>query len=191
MDRRHRANSNHHDHCHGQCEEHTMKGTLLILIAVALAATLGSLPTQASPDTDVGFRGWGPRVGLSLNPDQIHFGAHLDFGNFAEHVRFQPNVELGIGDHMTLFAVNAEAAYRFRSTWDVWSPYLGGGLGANIKSFDNNNGRHSNSQTDLGVNLLGGIEKGLTNGDRFFIEGKFSVNDAPDAKVTVGWTFYH
>ena len=49
----------------------------------------------------------------------------------------------------------------------------------------------TDSQTDLGVNLLGGIEKGLSNGDRFFIEGKFSLNDVPDAKVTVGWTFYH
>ena len=94
-------------------------------------------PALAGPDTDVGFRGWGPRVGLSLNPDQVHFGAHLDFGNFAQHVRFQPNVELGFGDDVKLFTINAEAAYRFSSTWDVWTPYLGGGLGANIKSFDN------------------------------------------------------
>jgi hypothetical protein len=77
----------------------------------------------------------------------------------------------------------------FRSHWEVWTPYLGGGLGANIKSNDSDG--NSNSQTDLGVNLLGGIEKGLTNGDRFFVEGKFSLNDVPDAKVTVGWTFYH
>jgi hypothetical protein len=161
----------------------------MILIAAALAVALAPAIVLAGPDTDVGFRGWGPRVGLSLDPDQIHFGAHLDFGNFAKHVRFQPNVELGFGDNVKLFTVNAEAAYRFSSNWDVWTPYLGGGLGANIASFDN--GKRSDSETALGVNLLGGIEKGLSNGDRFFIEGKFSLNDAPDAKVTVGWTFYH
>ncbi len=166
-----------------------MKSTRMILIAAALAVALAPAIVLAGPDTDVGFRGWGPRVGLSLDPDQIHFGAHLDFGNFAKHVRFQPNVELGFGDNVKLFTVNAEAAYRFSSNWDVWTPYLGGGLGANIASFDN--GESSDSETDLGVNLLGGIEKGLTNGDRFFIEGKFSLNDVPDAKVTVGWTFYH
>jgi len=39
--------------------------------------------------------------------------------------------------------------------------------------------------------LLGGIEQGLTNGDRFFIEAQFSVNDVPDAKIGIGWMFYH
>jgi hypothetical protein len=165
------------------------KSTRTILIAAALAVALGPALALADPETDVGFRGWGPRVGLSLNPDQVHFGAHLDYGNFARHVRFQPNIELGFGDDVKLFTANAEAAYRFSSKWDVWTPYLGGGIGANITSVDD--GEDNSSQTDLGVNLLGGIEKGLSNGDRFFIEGKFSLNDVPDAKVAVGWTFYH
>ena len=166
-----------------------MKSTRLILLAATLAAILGPALALAGPDTDVGFRGWGPRIGLSLNPDQVHFGAHLDFGNFAQHVRFQPNLELGFGDDVKLFTANAEASYRFNSRWDVWTPYLGGGIGANVKSVDI--GKASTSQTDLGVNLLGGLEKGLSDGDRFFIEGKFSLNDVPDAKITVGWTFYH
>jgi len=166
-----------------------MKRTLGFLIAAALVVALGPAVALAGPETDVGFRGWGPRVGLSLNPDQVHFGAHIDFGNFAKHIRFQPNLELGFGDDLKLFTINAEAAYRFSSRWDVWTPYLGGGIGANIKSADD--GGHNSSHTDLGVNLLGGIEKGLSNGDRFFVEGKFSLNDVPDTKVTVGWTFYH
>jgi hypothetical protein len=170
-----------------------MKSSRLILIAAALALALSPALALAGPDTDVGFRGWGPRVGLSLDPDQVHFGAHLDFGNFARHVRFQPNVEMGFGEHTRLFTVNAEAAYRFRSNWDVWTPYLGGGLGVNFKSYDKDfdNRGHTSSDTDLGVNLLGGIEKGLSGGDRFFIEAKFSLNDVPDVKITVGWTFYH
>lgn len=166
-----------------------MKRTHWMIVAAALAVTLAPAAALAGPDTDIGFRGWGPRIGLSLNPDQLHFGAHLDFGNFAQHVRFQPNVEMGFGDNVDLFTVNAEAAYRFSSHWDVWTPYLGGGLGANIKRIDS--AGHSNSHTDLGVNVLGGIEKGLSNGDRFFIDGKFTLNDVPDVKVTVGWTFYH
>jgi hypothetical protein len=166
-----------------------MKSTRMILIAAVLGVALGSAPALAGPETDIGFRGWGPRVGVSLNPDQVHFGAHLDFGQFANHIRFQPNLELGFGDDVKLFTANAEAAYRFSAQWNVWSPYLGGGVGANIKSVDV--GNDTKTHTDLGVNLLGGIEKGLANGDRFFIEGKFSLNDVPDAKVTVGWTFYH
>lgn len=114
-----------------------MKRTRTILMAAALAVTVSAGLALAGPDTDVGFAGWGPRVGLSLDPDQIHFGAHIDFGNFAKHVRFQPNMEMGFGDNLKLFTLNAEAAYRFSSQWDVWTPYLGGGIGANIKSVDN------------------------------------------------------
>ncbi len=166
-----------------------MRSTGKILAAVALGVAIGPALALASPETEVGFRGWGPRIGLSVNPDQVHFGAHADFGQFAKHVRFQPNLELGLGDDVKLVTLNAEAAYRFSSRWNVWSPYLGGGLGANIKSYDN--GKANTSHTDLGVNLLGGIERGLSSGDRFFVEGKVSLNDVPDFKVTAGWTFYH
>lgn len=160
-----------------------MKTALLIMLGAA--AFLAS----AAPATGAGYRGWGPRLGLSSGPDAIHFGAHLDYGNFADHVRFQPNFEMGIGDNVKLFALNAEAAYRFQSRWDVWSPYLGGGIGANIKSFDRTGS--NDTRTDLGINLLGGIERGLSRGDRFFLELKLSVNDDPDLKVTAGWTFDH
>lgn len=167
-----------------------MRNVLIIpLLALALGAS--SAGAAADPANDVGFRGWGPRVGLTVNPDQVHFGAHLDFGNFARHVRFQPNVEVGFGDDLTLVCANFEAAYRFRQSWDVWSPYLGGGLGANFASWDSD-GHGDSSSTDLGVNVLGGIERGLSNGNRFFMEVKLGlVDESPDAKVTVGWTFYH
>ena len=165
-----------------------------IITVLAAAVTLALTPIASRADVDdpgtkVGFRGWGPRVGLTFNPDQVHFGAHLDFGNFARHIRFQPNVEIGFGDGLTLFAINAEAAYRFASRWDVWTPYLGGGIGANIVSVDK--GKDNGSSTDFGASILGGIEKGLANGHRFFLEAKLGLADSPDLKITAGWTFYH
>jgi hypothetical protein len=59
--------------------------------------------------------------------------------------------------------------------------------GANIKSVDS--GESNSSQTDLGINLLGGFERGLYNGNRFFVEAKVSVNDVPDLRVAIGFTF--
>jgi hypothetical protein len=169
-----------------------------------LAALLVLMPAiaHADPMTKTGWRGWGPRVGVTIDPDQIHFGAHVDFGNFAEHIRFQPNLEVGIGDDLTIFAINLEAAYRFQSRWDVWTPYLGGGLGVNFMNFDAHDHLGGNtmagvashaddSDTELGVNLLGGIEKGLRNGHRFFLEAKLGLADSPDFKMTAGWTFFH
>lgn len=165
---------------------------IIALSTLALAAASAFASGGSDPLSDVGFRGWGPRVGLTINPDQVHFGAHLDFGNFARHVRFQPNVEIGFGDDVTLVTVNFEAAYRFRQSWDVWSPYVGGGLGVNHASFDKGGPGGDDSSTDLGVNALGGIERGLSNGHRFFVEAKLGlVDESPDLKATVGWTFYH
>lgn len=165
--------------------------TATLLASLAFAPSAARASDGQDPLSDIGFRGWGPRLGLTISPDQFHFGAHMDFGNFAQHVRFQPNVEVGLGDNLTLVTLNFEAAYRFRETWDVWSPYLGGGLGVNFASFDTN-GLQDDTSTDLGVSLLGGIEKGLADGDRFFVETKLGlVDESPDAKVTIGWTFYH
>ena len=168
---------------------HFMTATL---VALTLALTAGAVRADSgSAGSDIGFRGWGPRLGLTFNPDQVHVGAHMDFGNFARHVRFQPNVEVGFGDNLTLVTLNADAAYRFSENWDVWTPYLGGGVGMNFASYGDD-GLGDDTSSDLGASVLGGIEKGLSNGDRFFLETKIGVIDAsPDVMLTVGWTFYH
>ena len=141
-------------------------------------------------ESNTGFRGWGPRVGLTVDPDQVHFGAHIDFGNFAQRLRFQPNFELGIGDDLTVGAANFEVNYRFREQWDVWTPYLGGGVGVLFIDHDTE-GIGDGSDTEFGASVLGGIEKGISGGDRFFLETKLGLVDAPDLKLTVGWTFGH
>ncbi len=159
------------------------------ITAILCALTIGTFLSVTDAKSDVGYRGWGPRGGVTSGPDQVHFGMHMDFGNFADRFRFQPNVELGMSDNLTLFAVNGDFAYRFSSRWDQWSPYLGGGIGLNVWGQDRGL-RRDDSDTDLGASLLGGIEKGLQGGDRFFIETKLGLVDSPDLKFAVGWTFY-
>jgi len=56
---------------------------------------------------------------------------------------------------------------------------------------NDNNGLRDGSNTEVGLNLLGGIDRGLSDGSRFFIETKLGLVDAPDVKFTVGWTFPH
>jgi hypothetical protein len=164
----------------------------LVFLTLILSLVCSSVFAQADPPQRTGFRGWGPRIGLTIDPDQFHFGGHMDLGYFAEHVRVQPNFELGFGDDLMLAAANLEGAFRFATNWDVWTPYLGGGLGINFYEWeDDHPGRGNGSDTELGVNLLGGIEKGISNGDRFFIEIKLGFADSPDFKATVGWTFFY
>ena len=167
-----------------------MRAASIPMLAVMIAATLLTAPSVAwgAVGDHVGYRGWGPRAGLSLGPDQVVVGAHMDFGYFAEHFRLQPNMEVGIGDGRTFTAANLETSYRFSNTWGSWSPYAGGGLGLDMVSGED--GPNNNSGADLGASALGGIEKGLSNGDRFFMETKIGLADAPDIKFMVGWTFY-
>lgn len=156
---------------------------------LVIAALAVIVPVTAMAESDIGYRGWGPRVGLTVDPDQVHVGFHADFGHFANHVRFQPNFEIGFGDGWTVGAFNAEAAYRFSGEWEAWSPYLGGGIGLNFIGHEDR-GFRDRSDTEAGLNLIGGLERGLAGGDRFFTEAKLGLANSPDLKLTVGWTFY-
>ncbi len=49
--------------------------------------------------------GGGLRTGLSLDPDQFYVGAHLDAGPLVDRLWFRPNVEIGLGDNLTLFTL--------------------------------------------------------------------------------------
>ncbi len=134
----------------------------------------------------VGIHGIGPRVGLTMNPDQFHVGAHLDLGDLSNNLMMQPNVEIGFGDNVTTVAPSFEVDYRFRSDWGAWTPYLGGGAGPIFYST-----KHGGSSSDLGLYLQFGIGRGSAQSQsgHFFIEGKLGLADAPDFKATVGWTF--
>ena len=157
-------------------------------IAVAGALLLASGVATANPDTKTGYIGWGPRGGLTFNPDQVHVGAHLDLGNFAGHVRLQPNLEIGFGDDLTAATANLEVAYRIGNRWTEWTPFLGAGPSFAYYRMDSDGDDDSESGT--GFNLIAGLDKGFSNGDRFFLESTFGLGDVPDLKLSVGWTFF-
>jgi hypothetical protein len=158
----------------------------IALIVVGIAVPVAVLADDAEDAFDVGlFRGWGPRLGMTLEPDQIHFGFHLDYGRPWNHLRFQPNAELGMGDGMTLFALNADAAYRLGTQWGRWNPYVGGGVGFHVRGA---NGL-SDGDNGVGLSALAGLEKPMDSGGRLFFETKAGFAEAPDWKFTAGWTF--
>jgi len=155
---------------------------LRILVLSFLILTAAAGPVAA----EVGPQGWGPRVGISSGPDQILFGAHFDFGNFAPNVGFRPHVHLGLGDNLTTLSAAADAFYRFTLTESSWRPYLGGTFGLLYVNVDRAFG--DASDTDLQLMLLGGVE-GRFGGNRMMFELKLELVDAPDLIALVGWTF--
>ncbi len=131
--------------------------------------------------------GLGGRVGATLDPDQGHVGLHLALGELAGRVRFQPNVELGVGSDMTVLAINPEVIVLFRKH-GRWTPYAGGGLGLNIIRFDKKVFPGEDNELEVGLNLLGGYETKVASTVKLFVEGKVGIGDSPELKVAFGFT---
>jgi len=150
---------------------------LFLLVAFALPA-LGHAQ-------GITYKGAGPRIGISSDPDQVFIGGQFDLGEFTKNLRFQPTVELGFGDDVTLFAANAGALYFFPVKGE-WKPYVGGEVGFVYQNFDKKN---KANDTDIALNAVGGMEKGLKSGSRFLAELKVGLVADPKIQLLAGWTF--
>jgi len=132
----------------------------------------------------LGFRGWGLRGGATIEPDQVHGGIHIDAGQFAPRVSFQPSFEVGFGNDLIVGAINLDAFYTFSQ--DSWKPYLGGGLGVALIDVDRDR-RGDDFHVEAGLNLVAGFFWGAR--DRYLLEMRAGVGDIPDFKVTAGIGF--
>jgi hypothetical protein len=140
------------------------------------ATLVASLMLFATPANAQSF---GVRAGASANPDQFVFGGHYETKPLIEHLTFRPNIEVGVGDDVTLVAFNIEFAYWIDLKNKPWKVYLGGGPAANLYDSDN--------ETDLqgGFNLMVGAQ----HRGGLFGEFKVGLIDSPDVKFTVGYAF--
>jgi hypothetical protein len=143
----------------------------LVVAACAAACLLAAEPAHAQ-------HGFGVRTGVSVDPDQFYFGAHVDAGPLVKSLWFRPNVEVGIGSDVTLIALNAELAYWFPSK-SSWRLYVGGGPALNIYDSD------SSSDTQAGLNFM----LGVAHHGGFFVEVKVGAFDSPNLKFGFGYTF--
>jgi hypothetical protein len=125
--------------------------------------------------------GVGVRGGASVDPDQFYFGAHVETPAIVDRVHLRPNLEIGVGDDVTLIGVNIEAVYKYPLPRSQWVVYGGGGPAINYYNFDNDRG----SDTRAGLNIVGGLEhdRGL------FFEVKVGGWGSPDLKFGVGYVF--
>jgi hypothetical protein len=149
------------------------------LISLSIAILLPSLAAAEG----LSYRGWGPRVGVSVDPDQLVAGIQIDLGELAKKLRFQPNFDVGYGDD-ALFIGGYLGAYWFFQNDGSWDFYAGADLGVIYENFD-----IGGSDLDVAFNAVGGIETRLQSNNRFLIELKIGLVEEPDFKLMVGWTF--
>jgi hypothetical protein len=151
------------------------------LLLATVILSVASVPT-ASADTSAGLR-----AGFSSNPDQFLFGAQLNIAPVGRNVYIVPSAEAGSGDHAFTLSFNGDVQYRFdvRRGSEV-RPYAGGGLSLYYVNLDAGGG----SDTNTGVDILGGIFFGRVSGNPMFVEAKAGLTDrVPDWKFIFGINF--
>lgn len=135
---------------------------------------------------------YGLRAGFSTSPDQLVLGGQMSIGEVAPSLTFDPNIELGFGDNLTLICFNLAMHYHFDIENSSWRPYVGGGAGINFVSVDLPPGFADNSSTHVGGEFIVGASVPTRSGNRFFSELKLGLGDfTPDLKILVGWNFKH
>lgn len=154
---------------------------LLVVLALALvpvAAHAQAMVTSA-----------GPRAGLSMDPDQLVVGGQFSMRDFAPNWSFDPNIELGFGDDIQTIQLDLDAYYRFRLQGTEWRPYVGGGLGIAFYSWDAPPGYRDDSETETGINVVGGFVVPTRSPHEWFVELRLGVGDIPELKVVTGMNF--
>ena len=156
------------------------------LLALAVCGVL-SAPAAHAQNAVVG--GWGPRLGFSVDPDQFVFGGQLIIGEIAPDLTFDPSLEFGFGDDLTVISLNGDVHYHFAVSGSQWRPYAGAGIAIQFVQFDAPPGFDDDSDTEVGGNLIVGAGVPTSSGNRFFGEIKFGLGDVPDFKIMAGWNF--
>ncbi len=166
-----------------------MKNLLILaaILVVGLPVAAEEEPAQTSSSSDFGYRGWGLRVGVSSDPDQVVGGAQFNFGRIAGGLRFQPDVQLGLGDDVTSLYATAPVYYRFQAE-QRFTPYAGGGIALGYVDVDLPAGS-SDSEFEVGGRLTGGLEWGRSGGGAFAVELSLGVGDVHDFHVVALWNF--
>jgi len=154
---------------------------VLRFLVATIALSMACVPA-AMADTSAGIRG-----GFSSSPDQFLFGGQLNLSPVGRNVYIVPSGEVGFGDNATTLSFNGDVQYRF----DVHRgsevrPYAGGGLALYYVNLDGGGG----SDTNMGVDILGGIFFGRMSGNPMFVEVKAGLTDeVPDWKFIFGINF--
>lgn len=129
-----------------------MKRVFLLALFVASLSTLAAIPSSAQSRSLIG-----PKVGVWLDMAKFGIGAIGDFA-ITNEWSFEPGVQFVVGlSRTTLIVLDGNVRYNFALRGETFSPYVNGGLGLWIASYDYEFNNGTSSATDLHLNFGGGI----------------------------------
>ena len=173
---------------------------LLAAVQVVSLATVAPVALAAATDkasAGLGFKGIGARVGL-VDPEggssTVTLGAHIDAGEFVEHVHLTPYAEYwsvgvsGVADTKD-FTVASDVTVDFPLQGGSLTPYAGGGLGLHFLRLPPSIPGDP-TRTRLGLGIQGGIKNQVMPNFGFFGEVRWSfVKEADQLKLVGGFTY--
>lgn len=155
----------------------------------SMTTTRTAYPGGAAAGSNIGWNGWGVRAGVTDDVDQVVGGAHFNLGEFVPHLRFQPDLQLGVGDDHTTLYGTAPVYYRF-GVDRRFTPYAGGGVALGFVDRDLPAGSNADdSDFEVGGRLTGGLEWPRPEGQAMLLELSFGFGDVHDAQLTAAWSF--
>ncbi len=169
----------------------------MVLMVRRIALLLATLAALALPIAAHAAEHWsggpmfGPRFGVSFDPEQLVIGGQVMTAELAPRVTFDPNLEIGLGDHQTVVALAVDGHYHLTLSDSDWAPYLGFGVAVNFVSVDLPAPFRDESDTAVGANIILGTTVPTRSSSIFFTELKLGVGDSdvPSLKVIAGWNF--
>jgi hypothetical protein len=153
------------------------------LVAIGICVIAGTSQAQTSQNKVA--KGFGLRTGYGTNPDQFVIGAQAVLGKTLGFMRFSPSIDAGFGDDMSSYLFNAD--FRLLSFSPPGSPAgLYAGTGASIAVYDFSN---DGSDTEVGLNVIGGLTFPMGRTNEYNLEVRFGVGDMPELRVLFGIMF--
>jgi opacity protein-like surface antigen len=159
-----------------------------VVLALSLLAAI-TMASTAQAQEGPGFHGWGLRGGVSDRPDQLLVGVQADFGELIENLRFEPNVELGVGDDQTILSLSAPVFYR----WPESGPfdfYGGGGIAVGFVDRDEEEASGEGDGFELVIAPL--LAAGLAwpvGESEAGVELAVTANELQNVKLVFRWMF--
>lgn len=119
-------------------------------------------------------------------------GGHVKGLNITPEIALVPNVEISFLDGVSIYSFAADANYSFKEVdMGGFTPYAGGEIGMHMIKIDDVPAGFDDSETKMGISILGGLEKSLDESKSLMFELKIGLSDyAPDMKFTAGLTFF-
>ena len=153
----------------------TSRSFLTSFLLALLVATM--TPSLAHADLDGDLRG-----GVYTDASETFVGAGL-LTSIGGGWMFNPNIEWVFVDRGDLATLNADFHYDFASQ-DQTDFWLGAGLAGVFRE-----NRFGNDETDLGLNLLGGVGFLRNSAVRPYLQAKILLSDETEGVVAVGIRF--